>query len=365
MRVAQLSVTFGMTETTIYNWLKQDSVDRGEDGRAEHEEALDLAAAKRRIKHLETELAVSRKVIEVFLEGGPPPKRLFPVIESLAGQGINVAHACRMLGVSESGYYGGRTGPTAPRTLRRSGWPARSPTSTRPPPAPMAAARDCRAAPRPRHRRRSQHGRGDHARDRAQGAADAASAQGARLAQVTSLDLVRREFGRDSPNQLWMTDITEHPTREGKIYCCVVLDPFSRLVVGWSVESTQTTVLVPNALGMATQPSQARRRPRHHFDRGVQFTSWAFSRQSPRRRPRSIDGSDRLHPTTAPSSRAFWGRMQVELFNRLAAGRPGSSSRAPSSTIAQIEHFHNSRLRHAALGMLTPAEAEAQHAYAE
>jgi putative transposase len=65
--------------------------------------------------------------------------------------------------------------------------------------------------------------------------------KGARIAQVTSLDLVRRVFRRDGPNQLWMTDITEHPTREGKLYCCVVLDAFSRLVVGWSVESTQTT----------------------------------------------------------------------------------------------------------------------------
>ena len=53
-----------------------------------------------------------------------------------------------------------------------------------------------------------------------------------------------------------MTDITEHPTREGKIYCCVVLDAFSRRVVGWSIDSTQTTRLVLNALGMAT-----RRRP--------------------------------------------------------------------------------------------------------
>jgi putative transposase len=76
--------------------------------------------------------------------------------------------------------------------------------------------------------------------------------KGARMAQVTSLDLVRREFGGGGPNQLWMTDITEHPTREGKIYCCVVLDAFSRLIVGWSAESTQTTVLVTNALGMAT-----------------------------------------------------------------------------------------------------------------
>jgi transposase InsO family protein len=65
--------------------------------------------------------------------------------------------------------------------------------------------------------------------------------KGARVAKVTSLDLVRRVFARDRPNALWVTDITEHATNEGKVYCCVVLDTFSRLVAGWAIDSTQTT----------------------------------------------------------------------------------------------------------------------------
>jgi len=73
-KVAQLAATFGMSDATIYNWLKQDKIDRGESPGLSTEEALDLAAAKRRIKQLETELAVSRKVNEVFLEGDLPPK---------------------------------------------------------------------------------------------------------------------------------------------------------------------------------------------------------------------------------------------------------------------------------------------------
>lgn len=75
--------------------------------------------------------------------------------------------------------------------------------------------------------------------------------RGAKLRAVTSLDLVRREFKRERPNELWVTDITEHPTREGKVYCGVVLDTFSRKVVGWSIDSIQDTKLVLNALGMA------------------------------------------------------------------------------------------------------------------
>ncbi|WP_127934049.1 DDE-type integrase/transposase/recombinase [Nonomuraea polychroma] len=64
-------------------------------------------------------------------------------------------------------------------------------------------------------------------------------------------DLVERAFTRNGLNQLWITDITEHPTREGKVYRCVVLDAYSRRVVGWSIDSTQTATLVTSAFGMA------------------------------------------------------------------------------------------------------------------
>lgn len=73
-RVALLAETFGMTQTTIYNWLGQERVDRGEAAGATTDQMLELAAAKRRIRQLETELAVARKVNEVFLAEGVSPK---------------------------------------------------------------------------------------------------------------------------------------------------------------------------------------------------------------------------------------------------------------------------------------------------
>lgn len=73
-KVSQLSETFGMTQASIYNWLKQDRVDRGEAPGLSTEGQMELAAAKRRVRQLETELAVSRKVNEVFLEQNLPPK---------------------------------------------------------------------------------------------------------------------------------------------------------------------------------------------------------------------------------------------------------------------------------------------------
>jgi transposase-like protein len=73
-KVAQLVKTFGMTEATIYNWLRQERIDRGEIPGTSTDMALELAAAKKRIRQLETELAVARKVNEVFLEQGVSPK---------------------------------------------------------------------------------------------------------------------------------------------------------------------------------------------------------------------------------------------------------------------------------------------------
>jgi putative transposase len=71
-----------------------------------------------------------------------------------------------------------------------------------------------------------------------------------------SADLVNRQFTVDAPNRLWITDITEHPTAEGKVYCAAVMDAHSRLVVGWSIAEHMRTELVTDALGMAW-PSSA------------------------------------------------------------------------------------------------------------
>jgi putative transposase len=202
---------------------------------------------------------------------GLGPKSLYPVIDSLTGQGIDVRHACRTLGVSESGYYAWKDRPTSPRELRRI-WLAGEIVEVHKDSGGTYGATRVRAE--------LIYGRGIHVGHGAvelimrqlgiKGLPTRRLPRGARLAKITSLDLVRRNFRRDSPDQLWMTDITEHPTREGKVYCCVVLDAFSRLVVGWSIDSTQTTTLVLNALGMATR----RRSPDGdlviHSDRGVQ-----------------------------------------------------------------------------------------------
>ena len=128
---------------------------------------------------------------------------------------------------------------------------------------------------------------------------------------ATAADRVQRQFQRDDRDQLWVTDITEHRTREGKVYCAVVLDTFSRRVVGWSIDTQPTAALVTNALAMAIEQRQPERGTTViHSDQGTQFTSWAFTQ-------RVVDSG--LLPSMGSVGDCFdnamieslWSRMQV------------------------------------------------------
>ncbi len=173
----------------------------------------------------------------------------------------------------------------------------------------------------------------------------------------TSSDLVERNFARAAPNELWVTDITEHPTREGKVYCAVVLDTFSRRVVGWSIDSAQTSTLVTNALGMAIQNRQPPAGTIIHSDHGTQFTSWAFTRRAQESGLVASMGSigDCFDNSVIES---FWGRMQTELLNRK---KWRTRIELANAIFEYLEISHNRQRRHSALGMRTPIEYENLH----
>jgi len=174
----------------------------------------------------------------------------------------------------------------------------------------------------------------------------------------TAEDLVDRAFARTGPDELWVTDITEHPTREGKVYCAVVLDAFSRRVVGWSIDTSPSASLATNALGMAIQG----RRPSGtliHSVHGTQFTSWAFTERAKRSGLLPSMGSigDCFDNAVVES---FWARMQVELLYRR---RWRTRVELANAIFEHLEIFHNRQRRHSSLGMLTPIEFEKMHVY--
>jgi putative transposase len=134
-----------------------------------------------------------------------------------------------------------------------------------------------------------------------------------------SADLVnRRQFTADAPNVLWITDITEHPTLEGKVYCAAVMDAYSRLIVGWSIADHMRTELVTDALGMAIIRRQPEKRSPEestilHSDQGSQFASWAFGQ---RLRAAGLLASMGTVGDCYDNAmmESFWGTMQLELF---------------------------------------------------
>jgi putative transposase len=171
---------------------------------------------------------------------------------------------------------------------------------------------------------------------------------------VIAMDLVDRRFARSAPNQLWVTDITEHPTVEGKVYCAVVLDAHSRRVVGWSIDSSPTAALVTNALGMAIESRKPPAGAIIHSDRGVQFGSWAFTdRAKASGLVPSMGSIGDCYDNSMIES--FWSRMQVELLDRR---RWKTRIELANAIFEYLEIWHNRQRRHSRLDMLTPIEFE-------
>ena len=176
---------------------------------------------------------------------------------------------------------------------------------------------------------------------------------------VPAEDLVNRRFEVEGADRLWVSDITEHPTTEGKVYLAVVIDAWSRRVVGWSIADHLRTELVIDALDMAIW----RRRPEpgsrlvHHSDHGSQYTSWAFGQ---RLRTAGLLGSmgtvgDALDNALAES---FFGTLQLELLDRR---RWTTRKELAQAIFEYIEAWYNPRRRHSSLGNLSPIEYEHHH----
>ena len=168
--------------------------------------------------------------------------------------------------------------------------------------------------------------------------------------QATEEDLVQRNFTVDRPNVLWLTDITEHPTREGKVYCCVVLDAFSRRVVGWAIDRRCETALVNDAVSMASESRPIGTGSIIHSDHGSQFTSWGFSELIRNKGLVGSMGTVGDCYDNAPME-SFWGSMQIELLNR----KKWRTKIELSIAIAEwIEHFYNPERLHSSLGYVPP-----------
>ena len=170
-------------------------------------------------------------------------------------------------------------------------------------------------------------------------------------------DLVQRSFTAGAPNVLWVADITYIPTWSGFLYLAIVLDAFSRRIVGWSMSLTLHADIVLAALNMAL----AVRKPKsviHHSDQGSQYTSIAFGNRCREAGVRPSMGSvgDAYDNAMAES---FFATLECELLERR---RFKTQAEARMAVFAFIEGFYNPRRRHSALGYLSPVAFERRHA---
>jgi transposase InsO family protein len=166
-------------------------------------------------------------------------------------------------------------------------------------------------------------------------------------------DLVCRNFTASRVDAVWLTDITEHPTLEGKLYCCAIKDVFSNRIVGYALGERMTAQLATSACAAI-----ARRQPRGtvvvHSDRGSQFRSRAFRAVL---RAAKLTGS--MGRVAAAGDNAamesFFSLLQKNVLNQR---RWRTRDELRYAIITWIEHTYNRRRRQRVLGKLTPVEFE-------
>lgn len=168
---------------------------------------------------------------------------------------------------------------------------------------------------------------------------------------------MQRAFVASAPDRLWVADSTYLPTWQGFLYLAVVLDAFSRRVVGWAMAPHMRAELVLDALEMALCCRQPQPGLIHHSDHGSPYTSRAFGQRCRRAgivpsRGSVGDGYDNA------LAESFFASLEGELIDR---SRGHSQSEARMAVFDDIEACYNPRRRHSALGYLSPQEFERRH----
>jgi putative transposase len=170
-------------------------------------------------------------------------------------------------------------------------------------------------------------------------------------------DLVDRKFTALGPNQLWVADITYIPTWAGFLYLAVVLDVWSRKIVGWAMANHLKTELVLAALDMALTQRRPAEGLIHHSDQGCQYTSVAFGNRCRRAGVRPSMGSvgDCYDNAMCES---FFATLECELLDRF---RFRTAAEAKAAVFTFIEGWYNTHRRHSSIGYLSPNDYERLH----
>ena len=278
---------------------------------------------------------------------------IYPLVRELAADGIPVKVTCRVLGFSTQGFYKWRARPVSARDWSDAHLVDAAREIHADDPVfgyrfiadELKAEHGITASENRVHRLCSAHGIFSVLARKRRGSR--------RPGPAVHDDLVRRAFRAAHPNELWLTDITEHPTDEGKLYLCAIKDAWSNRIVGYSIDERMKASLAVAALRNATMLRQARGTV-VHSDRGSQFRSAKFVRAL---RDAGLVGSMGRTGTCADNAamESFFSLLQKNVLDR---DRWSTREELRLAIVTWIEATYHRRRRQRALGKLTPIEFE-------
>ncbi|MFF2438839.1 IS3 family transposase [Streptomyces sp. NPDC058107] len=348
----QVAADFGVHVMTLSKWMRRADIDDGAKPGTTSQDNAELREARRRIKLLEQENEVLRRAA-AYLSQANLPKRIYPLVRELAGDGVPVTVTCRVLKLARQPYY---------RWLERPVTDAEFEQASR-----ANALFDA-------HREDPEFGYrflADEARSAGAGMADRTawricrdnnwwSVFGKKRGRTKKAgppvhdDLVRRTFTANAPNRLWLTDITEHATSEGKLYLCAIKDVFSKRIVGYSIDARMKSRLAVAALNNAVARRENVAGCILHSDRGSQFRSRKFVRELDRHRIVGSIGRVGAAGDNA-AMESFFSLLQKNVLDRRTWA---TREELRIAIVTWIERTYHRRRRQASLGRLTPIEYE-------
>ncbi|MDN6738428.1 IS3 family transposase [Corynebacterium casei] len=351
--IAQIAKDFGVHEMTLHKWIRQADIDDGNRPGRTREESTELREARKQIRLLQQENEVLRRAA-AYLSQANLPKRYYPLVSELAVDGIPVTVSLRVLKLSRQPYYR---------------WRKQQVTNAELIEAYRANALLDAHVDDPEYGYRLLV---DEAADTGEKMCERTAWKICRDNQWWSVfgkkrgkngkrpgppvhdDLVKRDFTADDVNELWLTDITEHPTDEGKLYLCAIKDVFSGRIVGYSMDSRMKARLAVNALESAISRRRDAAGCIVHSDRGSQFRSRKFVHALTRHHLIGSMGQVGAAGDNA-AMESFFSLLQKNVLDRK---RWRTRDELRIAIITWIERTYHRRRRQARLGRLTPIEYE-------
>ncbi|MFW3386649.1 UNVERIFIED_CONTAM: IS3 family transposase [Kocuria sp. CPCC 205274] len=351
--LAQIAKDFGIHEMTLSKWMRQADVEDGEKPGATRAESAENRELKKRIRLLEQENEVLRRAA-AYLSQANLPKRYYPLVTELAADGVPVAVTCRVLKLSRQPYYRWLADPVTDAEVVQA-YRANALFDAHQDDPEFGyrflvdEAKEAGEVMCERSAWRICRGNGwwsVFGKKRGK--------NGKKPGPPVHDDLVERDFTAGAPNQLWLTDVTEHKTAEGKLYMCAIKDVYSGRIVGYSIDSRMKARLAVQALHNAVARRGGVAGCIVHSDRGSQFRSRKFVHALNRHGLVGSMGKVGAAGDNA-AMESFFALLRKNVLDRRSWT---TRDELRIAIVTWTERTYHRRRRQARLGRLTPIEYE-------